>query len=208
MVRVAFIFACIWCVVALLYLFAGLLIVLHSEDSVVELIKAAGKLEVISSIAAIFSAVAAFMSWRAADKSAEAQIKANVNASLPHKLRARDALSAIFAFLSRKICALSLDMTNPSVFMITREEIEFLNGLRDPIFLCSSAYGPDLHERITGFYIELISELEAQIQLADYDPGGEAGLNSQTQGEYLKFRKKKEVQVFGLLQEVTSALYL
>lgn len=207
LIKIATIMLLVWVGISLLYLLSGLLVVLHSEEGVASIIKGTGKIEVITAITGCISLLAAFLSYRAADRSARAAESANIRAYLPDRIKTRDALSIIWNFLNSKCCARSLNINNPGAFLITREEILKIDDQREAIYSSSAAYGRDFRNRVITFYTYMKTELEAQQTLCDFDPDNRREtLSIETQKQYLEFRTSKRDEAFELLKEADELL--
>lgn len=194
-------------VTPVLCLLFALLIVCYSEAGVIEIIKLTGKTEVISAIAGFFSAIAAFLSYRAAERSAIAAERSLINLTLPYKLKTQEALRIIWDFLNRKSCKRALDPDRPEEFLISLSEIEKIEAQREPILVDSIVYGSIFHEKIIRFYLNLKSELEAQMRLCDHNVYGST-LSPENQSQHLQFREQQRDEVLALLEESRTLLYV
>jgi len=204
--RIFMVIAVSWASISLLYLLAGLLVILHTEQGIAELFKKGFSPELISAIAGVFSAIAAFMSWSASSKAAEAAKKSNIIASLPERIKTRDALSLIWSYLNRKSCILSYNPKNPHDFLVTKAEIETIENQREAIYCSSASYGELFQNKVIEFYAYMKPELEAQQSPCDFEKGEET-LLPETQDRYLSFRKAERDKAFALLQQAVSLMH-
>lgn len=198
--------AVLWVSISILYLLAGLLIILHTEQGVSELFKRSFSSELISAIAGAFSAIAAFMSWSASSKAAEAAEKSNIITLLPERMKTKDALSLIWNYLNSKSCILSYDPNRPHDFLVSREEIEAIEKQREAIYCSSASYGEIFQSKVIKFYVYMKSELEAQQFPCDFE-NDESTLMPRTQQEYLLFRNQERDKAFTLLAEAVSLMH-
>jgi hypothetical protein len=190
----------------MLYLLAGLLIVLHAEQEVFELFKNSFSPDLMPAIAGVFSAIAAFMSWSASNKAAEAAEKSNIIALLPDRIRTRDALSSIWNYLNRKSCICSYNPMSPHDFLVTSDEIENIKAQKEAIYCSSASYGELFQSSVIEFYAYMKSELEAQGFPCDFE-GGEITLLPETQKKYRLSREREREKAFVLLQQSVSLMH-
>ena len=198
--------AILWASISILYLLAGLLIVLHTEQGAYELIRKSSSPDIASAIAGVFSAVAAFMSWSASSKAADAAEKSNIIASYPDRIKTREALSSIWNYLNRKSCILSYDPKKPQDFLVTKEDIELIEKQKEILYCNSASYGDIFQGKLIEFYSYIISELKTQQFACDFENGEETLIIS-TQENYLSFRKKERDKCFSLLQQAVSLMH-
>jgi hypothetical protein len=204
--KIAIVFAILWSAISLLYLLAGLLIILHSEEGIIALLKKGGDAEIISAIAAVSSAIAAFMSYSASNKAAEAAARSNIIACLPERIRTRDALSIIWNYLNKKSCIQAYNTSCPHAFLVSKEEIKLIQKQKEAIWCSSASYDEYFHRKVTNFYTYMESELSAQQKPCDFEDGIET-LSESTQDKYKSFRVEETKKAFALLQEASHLMH-
>lgn len=192
--------------VPLFYVFAGLLVVLHSEEGIFFIFKDFKINDLAGLISVFIAAISALFAYKAADRSASAAESANFMARIPDKLKVKDAFASIWRVLSDKSAILSLNDANPEKFLITCQEIDIIYSKSSVILSSSYALGSDLSEEVIAFYLILRSELEGQMHLVDYIDG-RLTLTPENQEKYHEFRKSKCSEAFIILEKIKDSTY-
>lgn len=192
--------------VACSYALGGALIIIHSEAGFVSLVKDKFS-ELVSVAGGLFSAVAVFLSYKAAERAAIAAEKSSINACMSDRMEVKEALIEIWGFLNIKSAVLALEQQNPERFLVTPSELELIKSQRVPLNFKTASFGADFSRKLQIFYANVSSKLQAQQSLCDYDREFGDVLYPERQKIYLEERVGMRNEAEVLLKELEVLLY-